>query len=498
MKKYISLLMMFVLIIGFSQCAWANCGHPFDQWKDPVLVTAATCTEAAVYKYSCSQCDETNNTTPIGSALGHDWTNATCTAPKTCSRCHSTEGEPLGHDCYLESSTPDGQGNIVNKFQCRNCEYYYTQTEPDPSFPTYYDLTIIPEPQIMGTATGAGRYEKNRVVYAVAVPNPGYDFEGWYDVSGNPVGSSRNLDVTMNSDLTYYARFKDAQPKPTDPPVGKFHVTARSNPQGVAVLGGEGDYDAGATVTLTAPQTSYLGDRAFKCWSIDGVLKYDNPCTFTMPAKAVTATAIYELPTRTFTITYMPGSNAKETTGSTQTKYSGQSADLSFAKFTRDGYVQNGWNTNEAGTGTSYSLGGQYTADADLTLYPTWGRAGYHTLTVTFNENGKDKVHTGAETVTNGRVFTVKDDESATFKFDTVNDIYPYNVILNGVSKGHMDQITVNGQAKDQTLYIDFESVYTNPKTGDDSELSLWIAIGILSLTGCAALLPVTAIKHKE
>ena len=31
-------------------------------------------------------------------ALGHDWKDATCTAPKTCTRCDATDGEPLGHD----------------------------------------------------------------------------------------------------------------------------------------------------------------------------------------------------------------------------------------------------------------------------------------------------------------------------------------------------------------------------------------------------------------
>lgn len=31
-------------------------------------------------------------------ACKHEWTDATCTAPKTCAKCGETEGEPLGHD----------------------------------------------------------------------------------------------------------------------------------------------------------------------------------------------------------------------------------------------------------------------------------------------------------------------------------------------------------------------------------------------------------------
>ena len=48
----------------------------------------ATCTDPR----TCSRCGVTE-----GSALGHSWTDATCTEPKTCSVCRTTEGTPLGH-----------------------------------------------------------------------------------------------------------------------------------------------------------------------------------------------------------------------------------------------------------------------------------------------------------------------------------------------------------------------------------------------------------------
>lgn len=48
----------------------------------------ATCTEPK----TCSKCGETE-----GEALGHTWEEATCTEPKTCSVCQETEGEALGH-----------------------------------------------------------------------------------------------------------------------------------------------------------------------------------------------------------------------------------------------------------------------------------------------------------------------------------------------------------------------------------------------------------------
>lgn len=48
----------------------------------------ATCTQAQ----KCSRCGETK-----GSAKGHDWKPATCTAPKTCKTCGETEGSAVDH-----------------------------------------------------------------------------------------------------------------------------------------------------------------------------------------------------------------------------------------------------------------------------------------------------------------------------------------------------------------------------------------------------------------
>lgn len=56
-----------------------QCSHTY---KD------ATCTAPR----TCSKCGVTE-----GSAAGHDWSDATCTAPKTCKTCKATEGSAAGH-----------------------------------------------------------------------------------------------------------------------------------------------------------------------------------------------------------------------------------------------------------------------------------------------------------------------------------------------------------------------------------------------------------------
>lgn len=70
------------------------------------------------------------------------------------------------------------------------------------------------------------------------------------------------------------------------------------------------------------------------------------------------------------TVTYAPGADG---TGSIPagTKEIGTDLTLSGEVFTRKGYRQIGWATEENGAKV-YDLGGTYTADADVTLYPVW------------------------------------------------------------------------------------------------------------------------------
>ena len=78
MKKTILFISTLIFCICLSSCA-ALCNHT---WNN------ATCTNAK----TCTNCHSTE-----GEPLGHIWNNATCTTPKTCSICSTTEGSPIGH-----------------------------------------------------------------------------------------------------------------------------------------------------------------------------------------------------------------------------------------------------------------------------------------------------------------------------------------------------------------------------------------------------------------
>lgn len=89
-------------------------------------------------------------------------------------------------------------------------------------------------------------------------------------------------------------------------------------------------------------------------------------------------------PLPSYTITYRPGTYG---IGSVQTqdKDHGANVSLKGAIFTRTGYTQTGWATTDGGT-QAYALQGNYSENADVTLYPVWTA---NTYTVTFvNWNG--------------------------------------------------------------------------------------------------------------
>lgn len=81
---------------------------------------AATCSAPK----TCETCAATE-----GEALGHTWVDATCLVPKQCSTCHETEGEALGHS-WLDATTDAPK-------TCENCATTEgSKLDVDPRFTT--------------------------------------------------------------------------------------------------------------------------------------------------------------------------------------------------------------------------------------------------------------------------------------------------------------------------------------------------------------------------
>lgn len=73
--------------------------HVFDKEvaTDAYKASDATCTAKATYYKSCACGEKGTETFEYGELAEHNWTPATCIAPKTCSVCGATEGDALGH-----------------------------------------------------------------------------------------------------------------------------------------------------------------------------------------------------------------------------------------------------------------------------------------------------------------------------------------------------------------------------------------------------------------
>lgn len=120
MKK--NLLILLSCLLCTALLAGCACEH---EWTQATCTEARTCskcgvTEGQALEHSwkdadcltpktCQNCGLTE-----GTALGHDWQEATCSAPKTCTSCGATEGQPLEH-------TWEGEATLHTAPVCTVC-----------------------------------------------------------------------------------------------------------------------------------------------------------------------------------------------------------------------------------------------------------------------------------------------------------------------------------------------------------------------------------------
>ena len=85
------------------------------------IIKNATCTTSGEKIYQCQKCGEVKSREVI-SAKGHNYKEATCTAPKTCSRCGATSGSALGHDIKIIYEKGSNEKHAVVE-KCKRCSY---------------------------------------------------------------------------------------------------------------------------------------------------------------------------------------------------------------------------------------------------------------------------------------------------------------------------------------------------------------------------------------
>lgn len=105
MKRILPLLVVLVLLLCLCGCSTLFCKHDFEE---ATCQTPKTCTicgktdgDIGDHSYSAATCKTPKTCTICGKTDGniaaHTYADATCTAPKTCTVCQATDGKALGH-----------------------------------------------------------------------------------------------------------------------------------------------------------------------------------------------------------------------------------------------------------------------------------------------------------------------------------------------------------------------------------------------------------------
>lgn len=114
----IGLLLVVFAIGGLTSCGFnEECPHQWGMWT---TTKKATCTADGIKERKCVDCGEVQSSTI--EAKGHDWDDATCTAPKTCSKCGATDGEPADHKFVLETVSNEA---LKSPATCMSGAVYY-------------------------------------------------------------------------------------------------------------------------------------------------------------------------------------------------------------------------------------------------------------------------------------------------------------------------------------------------------------------------------------
>lgn len=204
--------------------------------------------------------------------------------------------------------------------------------------------------------------------------NTGYNWSGYAEW----LAKTKNSTKTCNLIVNYYANGYNGSAAENPPPSSVRSYTGQSVDVRLVVEVASGDtmsnpgyvFVGWATSNNTPTVTYNPGDTISNSWAAD--------------YRGNSVTNLYAVWTNQNVITYNPDDNSIEKSAIYQVKQSGQSATLKGATFTRTGYTQTGWATT-AGGPKVYNLGGTYSSNNPLSLYPVW-QANTYTITYVANE----------------------------------------------------------------------------------------------------------------
>jgi len=242
----------------------------------------------------------------------------------------------------------------------------------------------------------------------------GYTFTGWNTrEDGGGTAYDAGASYTANAAVTLYAQWS----------IKTYEVTFNS--QGGSPVSPQTVNHGGRATAPTAPtRTGYT----FASWYKEA--GYVHEWDFAADAVTASITLYAKWTPVTPNITYTVRFNANGGSGSvpaSQTVDAGDRITLpNGSGLNNSGYTFGGWNTNNAGTGTTHNANSSYTPTGNITLYAKWTPVTYN---VTYHANGAGV--TGiptAQTKTHGVALTLSSDLPARSGY-TFNG---WNTLANG------------------------------------------------------------------
>jgi len=212
----------------------------------------------------------------------------------------------------------------------------------------YTTIAASANPASSGTISGAKDYITGETVDLVATANTGYTFTNWTE-NGTEVSTTATYSFTASANRTLVANFQ----------LNSYTIAASVLPANSGSITGDGNYNYGANVSLTAtPATGYT----FINWTeSSATVSTNSSYSFTASANR-TLVANFQLNSYTIAATVLPA-NSGSITGDGNYNHG---ANVSLTATPATGYTFTNWTESSAtvSTNSSYS----FTASANRTL----------------------------------------------------------------------------------------------------------------------------------
>lgn len=232
---------------GYTFVNWTLNGNPVGTNTTLEFTVTGEASYVANFTLNSYTISATVNPTESGTVAGtgdYDY-NTTCTLTATPATGYhfmnwTLSGTEVGTETTL-SFTVTADASYVANFAINN-----------------YTITATANPTAGGTVSGAGNFDHGTAVTLTATSNSGYSFVNWTK-NGTVVSTDSIYNFTATENAAFVANFG----------ANNYDITVTANPAEGGTVTGAGNYDQGATVTLTAtPNVGY----SFINWTKNGTV----------------------------------------------------------------------------------------------------------------------------------------------------------------------------------------------------------------------------------